>query len=129
MAIEPIYNGFLPGAHLIDGVGKGGFRFGDMSHRGSILALPDGIQAFAPTSWAEVTEDSLAPVFALPPGTVELVIFGCGPFLQPVPPAIRRKLAAAGLRCDPMGTGAACQTYNILLGEKRRVAAVLLAVE
>ena len=32
----------LPQAAAIDAYGKGGFRFADMSHRGSILCLPDG---------------------------------------------------------------------------------------
>ena len=36
-----------PGRHLIDAYGNGGFRFADMSHRGSILALPSGRQGLA----------------------------------------------------------------------------------
>jgi uncharacterized protein len=40
------YEGFIPGRHLIDAYGAGGFRFADMSHRGSILALPTGIWAW-----------------------------------------------------------------------------------
>jgi uncharacterized protein len=36
-------------------------------------------------------------------------------------------LRALGIGCDPMSTAAACQTYNILLGEKRPVGAVLIA--
>jgi uncharacterized protein len=99
-----------------------------MSHRGSLLALPDGVHAFAPKSFSEVDEASLAPLFALPRGAVELMLFGCGPTLQPIPPALRQKLREIGVRCDPMSTSAACQTYNILLGERRLVGAVLLAV-
>ena len=37
--------GFVPGRAPIDAYGNGGFRFADMSHRGSILALPSGIKA------------------------------------------------------------------------------------
>jgi uncharacterized protein len=40
---------------------------------------------------------------------------------------LRAALRAAGIRVDSMGTGAAISTYNILLGERRRVAAALLA--
>ncbi|MCI4679590.1 Mth938-like domain-containing protein [Rhodoblastus acidophilus] len=127
MAGELKYEGFVPGRHSIDGYGSGGFEFAGMSHRGSILALPSGIHAFAPTSFAEIDDSSLAPLFALPRGAVELILFGCGPALQPVPPALRMKLREAGISCDPMDTGAACQTYNILLGERRLVGAALIA--
>lgn len=39
--------GFVPGRHKIDEYGGGGFRFADMSHKGSILALPSGVHAVA----------------------------------------------------------------------------------
>ena len=45
---------------------------------------------------------------------------------QSLAPQVAR-LRAAGIRVDSMGTGAAISTYNILLGERRRVAAALLA--
>ncbi len=43
--MERKYEGFLPGRHAIEGYGSGGFRFGGMSHRGSILAAPSGVRA------------------------------------------------------------------------------------
>jgi uncharacterized protein len=128
LATAPKYEGFLPGRHAIEGVGAWGFQFAGMSHRGSLLALPDGIHAFAPKTFTEVDAASLAPLFALPRGSVDLLLFGCGPSLVPVPPELRRRLLAFGVRCDPMSTSAACQTYNILLGERRLVGAVLIAV-
>jgi uncharacterized protein len=129
LALERKYDGFAPGLFTIDGFGAGGFLFGGMSHRGSLLCLPDGIHAFAPKNFAEVDEASLAPLFALPPGSVELLLFGCGRSLMPVPQPLRLKLRSLGISCDPMNTGAACQTYNILLGEKRLVGAVLIATD
>ena len=36
----------LPGRYAIDAFGAGGFRFGDMSHRGSLLILPSGMWAW-----------------------------------------------------------------------------------
>ena len=120
--------GFAPGLHTIDGYGEGGFRFGGMSHRGSILAVPDGVYAWAVQQPADITADSLDRVFASPKGSVELLLIGTGTDLVPVPDALRRKLKAAGIVVDPMGTGAAARTYNILLGERRRVAVALIAV-
>ena len=44
-----------------------------------------------------------------------------------MPPAgVRESLAEAGISADPMDTGAAARTYNVLLLESRRVAAALL---
>jgi len=39
-------SGFVPGRHIIDTYGNGGFRFAGMSHRGSILMLPSGVRAW-----------------------------------------------------------------------------------
>ena len=123
------YDGFLPGAHEIEGIGRGGFQFGGMSHIGSLLFLPDGVRAIAANFSRMWTRRTLAPAFALPSEKLELLLFGCGPTLQPIPPALRKKLRDHGVRCDPMSTGNAAQTYNILLGEKRLVGALLIAVD
>lgn len=123
-----LYDGFLPGQHAIEGYGQGGFSFGGMSHRGSILALPSGVRAWDVTSLADVDEQSLAPLLNEPRGTIEFVLIGCGETLRPLPAAWRKLLNGAGLRCDAMATGHAVSTYNILLGERRLVAAALIAV-
>jgi uncharacterized protein len=39
---------------------------------------------------------------------------------------LRSRFELAGIVSDPMDTGAACRTYNVLLAEDRRVAAALL---
>ena len=39
---------------------------------------------------------------------------------------LRAKLRAAGISLEPMDTGAACRTYNVLVSEDRRVAAALI---
>ena len=44
-----------PGRAPIDAYGNGGFRFAEMSHRGSILCLPSGIYAWPPTRPARST--------------------------------------------------------------------------
>jgi len=123
---EPRYAGFLPGAHAIDGYGAGGFRFGGMSHRGAILALPSGVYAWNATDPSDITVESLAPLFAETPGLVEHLLVGTGLEIVPLGADLRQRLRAAGIRVELMQTGAAARTYSILLGEKRRVAAALL---
>ena len=120
--------GFVPGRHPIDAYGGGGFRFAGMSHRGSLLALPAGVLAWAATTAGEIDEASLAPLLALAKGDVEILLLGTGAGLVPLAAALRWRLRDAGIAADPMPTGAAARTYNILLGEKRRVAAALIAV-
>ena len=119
--------GFLPGAHPIDGYGAGGFQFGGMSHRGSILALPSGVHAWAVVSPEELTLEAFSRVLAEPTGFIEHLLIGTGARMLPLFD-LRDALRAAGLHAEPMATDAAARTYSILLGEKRRVAAALLAV-
>ena len=121
-------SGFLPGPHPIDGYGAGGFRFAGMSHRGSILALPTGVHGWSAGAPGDITAESLTLAFAVPAGQLEVLLVGTGLDLVPVPEALRRRLKAAGIVAEPMATGAATRTYNILLGENRRVGAALLAV-
>lgn len=124
----PRYEGFLPGAHAIEGYGNGGFRFAGMSHRGSILALPSGIRAWPAVTPADIDFDSLAPLFEEPSSLVEHLLVGTGLELVPLDPALCRRMRESGIRAEAMATGAATFTYSMLLGEKRRVAAALLAV-
>ncbi len=128
MSDDRLAGGFLPGVHPIDGYGTGGFRFAGMGHRGSILLLPDGIHAWSATMVDEITAESLDPVFRLARGQVELLLVGTGTDLVPVPAALRQQLKRAGIVAEPMSTGAAARTYNVLLGEGRRVGAALLAL-
>ena len=53
----------LPRQALIDAHGGGGFRFAGLSHRGSLLCLPDGIWAWPIATPGALTDEALAPVF------------------------------------------------------------------
>lgn len=121
-------NGFLPGTHPIEAYGNLGFRFGGMSHRGSVLAVPSGVHASPVAEGQALAEADLAALWLEPPGTVDLLLLGTGTNLVPVPAALGAALRAKNIRFEPMPTGAAARTYNILLGEKRLVAALLVAV-
>jgi uncharacterized protein len=117
-----------PGRAAIDAYGAGHFRFAGMAHKGSILALPSGIYAFAPNSVVEIDAASLAPVIA-EAKDIEILLLGTGRELAPLAKPLRARLSEAGIRFDVMPTSAAASTYNVLLAEGRRVAAALIAVE
>ena len=119
--------GFAPGAYPIDAYGAGGFSFAGMSHRGSILALPSGIRAWDISDPSEIDAASLAPLFEEAEGAVEHLLVGTGTSFAPLASALRKALRRRGIVGEPMATGAAARTYNILLGERRRVAAALIA--
>jgi uncharacterized protein len=121
------YDGFLPGRHVIEGYGAGGFSFGGMSHRGSILVTPSGIRAISATDISQVDEPMLTPVFDEAPGAVNLLLLGTGQGLVLPARALRAALKARGIGVDPMATAHAVSTYNILIGESRPVAALLLS--
>jgi uncharacterized protein len=114
-----------PGIVPIDAYGNGGFRFAGMSHRGSILCLPSGVYAWEPAEPLDV--EALAPALA-ESGAMRVLILGTGVRQVFPAPAVRRACAEAGLPLEPMDTGAACRTYNVLLAEGRPVGAALMAV-
>lgn len=97
------------------------------AYQGSIIVHPGGVIPWPVTAFDEITLETLAPVLALA-GTVDVCLVGCGARLLPLPLALRTALKAAGIPSDPMDTGAACRTYNVLAGEGRAVAAALIAV-
>lgn len=118
----------FPGRAPIDAYGNGGFRFADMSHRGSLLVLPSGIYGWDAAVPADLTKDAFAQVLS-EAGDIEVLLIGTGTDLVPVKPALRQGFRDAGISADSMGTGAAVRTYNVLLAENRAVAAAFLAVE
>jgi uncharacterized protein len=125
--VERKHDGFVPGPHVIEGYGGGGFAFAGMSHRGSILATASGVRAIAATAPAQVDLETLAPLFE-EPGGCQVLLFGTGASLVLPARELRAALKARGVGVDPMATAHAVATYNILLGEGRPVAALLLAV-
>ena len=61
-------------------------------------------------------------------GEFDFLLLGCGAVARPLPPPLRTLLKDAGVRVEPMATGAACRTYNVLVAEGRVLAAALIAI-
>lgn len=127
-ATKARFQGHFPGRPPIDAYGNGGFRFAEMSHRGNLLLLPSGVFATEAGDVDALAREALAQLRVdLEPQTVLLV----GTGRRQVFPSLetRRLYAEARIGLEAMDTGAACRTYNVLLAEKRAVAAAVLAVE
>jgi uncharacterized protein len=117
----------LPRSAPIDAYGKGGFAFAGMSHRGSLLCLPDAIWAWDVTRPDQIDRYSLERVFAGANG-IDTLIVGTGTEVWIPPPDLRSALRNLHVVLDAMQTGPAIRTYNVMIGERRRVAAALIAV-
>jgi len=107
--------------------GNGGFRFADMSHRGSILCLPSGIYAWDAASAVTLRPEDFTFVLSTLEPPIALLL-GTGETQVWPEPQIYEAFAKANIGLEPMSTGAAARTYNILIAEKRRIAAALIAV-
>jgi uncharacterized protein len=117
-----------PGRAPIAAYGNGGFRFAGMSHRGDLLCLPSGIYGWEAPPANALDEASLERVIA-EADAIEILLVGTGPDLVPLRAELRARLREAGIVADPMATGAAVRTFNVLLAEERAVAAALIAVD
>lgn len=104
-------------ALAIEGYGPGFFRVGTHVLRGACLVTPWDAGA-----WGGFV-DTAGPLTLI--GKIDVLLVGTGPEIAPVPRDFRLALEAAGIGVEPMNSAAACRTYNVLLGEGRRVAACL----
>jgi uncharacterized protein len=119
--------GYYPYQAPIDAYGNGGFRFADMSHRGSLLCLPSGMHAWRVSDAGEITLEALKPVFEVA-DALDVVLLGMGERFVPLPSALKQAFREHGIVAEPASTGAASRTYNILFAERRAVGAALIAV-
>jgi uncharacterized protein len=127
MKADAPLQGFLPERREIDAFGNGGFRFGGMSHRGSLLILPSGMRAWTPPEPFHHGEDHYAP-FIAEAVDIDMVLIGTGALPLPLPAALRALFREHAISADVMTTASAASTYNLLLSESRRVASALVAI-
>lgn len=107
-------------ARAIEGYGPGFFRVAGHVLRGACLITP-----WDAGPWGGY-EDSAAPLSLA--GRIDVLFVGTGATVAHVPPAFRDALEGQGIGVEVMASPAACRTYNVLLGEGRRVAVALLPV-
>ena len=74
-------------------------------------------------SIADLNPATLAELLVIEP---EVILIGTGARLQFPAPAVYASLLNQGIGVEFMDSGAACRTYNILLGEDRRVVAGII---
>jgi uncharacterized protein len=114
----------IDGVNLVRGYARGELRINDQVIRGPvILSASELIPLAAITTVTDLTQVHAQQVLNLNP---ELILLGTGA-LQVFPgAAVAKHFSRAGVGLEAMSTGAACRTYNVLVGERRRVVALLL---
>lgn len=115
------------GSQVITGYGPGLFRIAGVAHDGSVLVLPDRTLPWAVTDFTALDLGGLEPVLAQS-SSIDVLLLGCGSAMQLPSRDLRGALRERGIVLEPMDTGAACRTFNVLLTEGRRVAAALIAL-
>ncbi len=125
--VEP-GEGFYPYQAPIEAYGNGGFRFAGMSHKGSLLCLPSGMHAWNVAEASSLTLHALQRVLD-DADSIDVLLIGLGQEIAPMDPAIRAAMRERQVIVEGVGTGGAVRTYNVLLAERRAVAAALIAVE
>ncbi len=116
-----------PGRMLIEGYGEGGFQVSGERYKGSIIVLPEAVLPWDVADFVAFGPESLAPLVGKQ-SEIDVLLLGCGPQIALLPRALRESFREQGLAPEPMDTGAACRTFNVLITEDRRVAAALIAV-
>ncbi|MTD93663.1 hypothetical protein GIW81_04860 [Hyphomicrobium sp. xq] len=124
----PSVKAYYPGRAPIDAYGNGGFRFADMSHRGSLIIVPSGIYGWDVTALDELTPER-CQLFIDELKRPSFVLLGTGLEHRVPPASVAKVFADAGIGLEPMSTGAAARTYNVLLAEGRDFGAGLIAVD
>ena len=107
-------------AQVIEGYGPGFFRVAGHVLRGACLVTP-----WDAGPWGGFT-DTGAPLSLA--GKIDVLLVGTGAEIAHLPQAFRDALEAAGIGVEVMNSPAAARTYNVLLGEGRRIAAALIPV-
>lgn len=110
--------------NTVTAYGPGWIEVNRQRHETAILLTPEGpVRTWQAESFDALTVADFEQLLHERP---EIVLLGTGTRQRFPHPRLTAPLSAAQVGVDPMTTAAACRTYNILLGEGRRVVAVLL---
>ncbi|MBX3622551.1 MAG: Mth938-like domain-containing protein [Rhizobacter sp.] len=114
----------MEGVNVVSGLTADTVSVNGVSHaQGIVLPWQGEVTPWGQAGFEGLTVDDFDRLAELGP---ELVIFGSGPRLRFVAPALLRNLMARRIGVETMDTAAACRTYNVLAGESRKVVAALL---
>lgn len=125
------FNLIPPSKHLIqvNGCLPDGFLVNETRVDGSMIAFRDLLLRWKPSSYADVTIESLAPLLDIVSPPPDLLVLGCGSEIRQVDPKLLRGLMDRFVAVEALDTRNAVSTFNILNSEGRAVVGAFLPVE
>jgi len=111
------------GINLIRRYGADFIVIGENEIRESCIVSATSLVSWAPRSVNELTSEHLEVLFALRP---EVVVLATGARQVFPRAALRAEFATRKIGLEVMEIGAACRTYNVLVGEERKVFGAIL---
>ncbi|MBO6785107.1 MAG: Mth938-like domain-containing protein [Alphaproteobacteria bacterium] len=112
---------------IVEAYGPGRFRVSGTVHETSVIVFAERTIPWSVARFGDLGAEDFAPVLEMA-DELEILLLGCGPRMELVPSRLRDPLRARGVVIEPMDTGAAARTFNLLLSEDRQVAAALIAL-
>jgi uncharacterized protein len=112
-------------SRIIQSYSDTGFQISKTRFETPVIVFRDRVESLTGiTRPEELNEAILSPVLENE-ADLDLVLIGMGKDFYLLPDNLQQRFAQAGIGVEVMDTGAACRTYNVLLAESRRLAAVL----
>ena len=111
------------GINVIRRYGADFIVIGEQEIRSSCLVTGNSLEPWTPRSVEELRAEHLGALFELAP---EVVVLSTGAKQMFPRAALRAEFATRRIGLEVMEIGAACRTYNVLLGEFRDVAVALM---
>ncbi|XWS65737.1 hypothetical protein CRYUN_Cryun05aG0139000 [Craigia yunnanensis] len=102
-----------------------GFTVNGVKYEGSLLCVGNLLTSWGPHKFSEITPESLS-IFQIIRPIPEILILGCGRYIEPVDPELRHFIRSTGIKLEALDSRNAASTCNILNEEGRIVAAALL---
>ncbi|OGT77551.1 MAG: hypothetical protein A3I78_11915 [Gammaproteobacteria bacterium RIFCSPLOWO2_02_FULL_56_15] len=115
------------GYNKIDAYSAGNIVIAGRNFTRSLIVTPRALlSGWPPAVITEMKAEHLDPFLEIMP---EVLLIGTGQKLVFPDQEILLPLFRAGIGCEIMDTGAACRSYNFLVGEGRHVAAALFMIQ
>ena len=110
--------------NVIRGYGQGEIRINDLVYRSTLIVAAASLRE--EPGMAAVTDLDAAAAARMLEFEPELVLVGTGLRQVFPPPSFGVLFLQKGIGFEVMDTGAACRTFNVLVGEQRLVVALLM---
>ena len=111
------------GQQIIQSYGANGFRVSGVAYDGPVLVRPARTLPWAVADIGMLTAQDFGQLQE--DEAADILLLGTGMRMALPPAEVRDALRRVSITLEPMDTGAACRTYNVLMAEGRRVAAAL----